>query len=138
MGTRPAFLKNRVAYYVAGANGDAWRYADSLEAVAPERRNYFLNSVGGRAGDAFGGGRLDRTTAVRSDPDTWIYNPLACFIHIVSAQHARLITTVIFFFCCIIHTLSKYFLNTVCIVFFTWLRNVKAKILPHFHVAFFW
>lgn len=75
-GSKPEFLKNRVAYYVAGANGDVWRYADSLEAVANEKRSYFLNSVAGRAGDAFGGGRLDRAAPVHSDPDTWTYNPL--------------------------------------------------------------
>ncbi len=75
-GSKPEFLKNRVAYYVAGANGDVWRYANSLEAVANEKRSYFLNSVAGRAGDAFGGGRLDRAAPVHSDPDTWTYNPL--------------------------------------------------------------
>lgn len=60
LGARPDFLKKRVAYYVAGSNGDVWRYADSLEAVATETKRYFLSSAGGRATDVFGGDREDR------------------------------------------------------------------------------
>lgn len=74
-GSRPGFLKQRVAYYVAGANGDVWRYADSLEAIATERRTFYLASSG-RANDVFGGGRLDLAPPDRSEPDTWVYNPL--------------------------------------------------------------
>ncbi len=74
-GARPKFLEKRVAYYVAGANGDVWRYADSLEAIATERRRYYLDS-GGRAHDAFGGGRLVTTAPTNSAPDQWTYNPL--------------------------------------------------------------
>ena len=66
-GSRPEFLKNRVAYYVAGANGDVWRYADSLEAVATETKKLYLNSAGGR---------LDPSAPLRSDPDVYSYNPL--------------------------------------------------------------
>ena len=35
-GTKPEFLKNRVAYYVVGNGAEDWRYADSLEAVTTE------------------------------------------------------------------------------------------------------
>ncbi|MDX2060617.1 MAG: CocE/NonD family hydrolase, partial [Gemmatimonadales bacterium] len=73
--SRPKLLEKRVAYYVAGANGDVWRYADSLEAIATERRRYYLDS-GGRAHDAFGGGRLVTTAPTTSTPDRWTYNPL--------------------------------------------------------------
>ena len=74
-GPRPAFLKDRVAYYVAGANGDVWKYAPSLEAVTRERRRYHLASTGG-ANDAFGGGRLDLSPPAQSAPDRWTYDPL--------------------------------------------------------------
>ncbi len=76
VGSRPEFLKKRVAYYVAGSNGDVWRYADSLEAVATDTKKFYLNSTGGRATDLFGGGRLDPTAPDRSDPDVYTYNPL--------------------------------------------------------------
>lgn len=72
---RPGFLAKRVAYYVAGANGDVWRYADSLEAIATERRTYYLASTGG-ASDVFGGGLLQPAPPDRSEPDTWVYDPL--------------------------------------------------------------
>jgi putative CocE/NonD family hydrolase len=42
-GPKPPFLKKPVAYYVMGA--EAWRYADSLEAITAEQRAYFLSST---------------------------------------------------------------------------------------------
>lgn len=75
VGSRPAFLKDRVAYYVAGANGDIWKYASSLETVARERRSYYLTSTGG-ASDAYGGGLLDLARPDKAAPDHWTYNPL--------------------------------------------------------------
>ncbi|MGE0552602.1 MAG: CocE/NonD family hydrolase [Gemmatimonadales bacterium] len=74
-GGRPAFLQDRVAYYVAGAHGDVWRYAPSLEAVADERRTLHLASDG-RADDAFGGGRLTtEAPPARSTTDRYRYDP---------------------------------------------------------------
>ncbi|MFN0178516.1 MAG: CocE/NonD family hydrolase [Gemmatimonadales bacterium] len=75
IGTRPRFLEKRVAYYVAGANGDVWRYADSLEAVASEKRTFYLSSTG-RAADPFGGGRLETAAPSRAGSDEYLYNPL--------------------------------------------------------------
>jgi uncharacterized protein len=74
-GGRPAFLQKRVAYYVAGAGGDVWRYADSPEAVATDTLRLWLASTGG-ATDVFGGGRLQTAVPDRSPPDTWVYDPL--------------------------------------------------------------
>jgi uncharacterized protein len=75
-GTRPAFLEKRVAYYVAGAHGELWRYADSLGAIATERRTYYLTSTGGRANDAYGSGQLSLAKPGASEPDHYTYNPL--------------------------------------------------------------
>jgi putative CocE/NonD family hydrolase len=60
---------------VAGAGGDVWRYADSLEAIAGERRSLFLASSNGEANDAFGTDRLVAEPAERSTPDTYVYDP---------------------------------------------------------------
>ena len=72
-GAKPDFLKQRVAYYVAGA--DAWRYADTLEAVTGERRTLFLASRDG-AGDVFHSGSLVERPAGGAGADRWTYDPL--------------------------------------------------------------
>lgn len=75
-GAKPEFLKNKVAYYVAGPGAENWKYADDLESIATERRTLYLDSDSGQANDAFRSGRL--TTRVRrdADPDRWVYDPL--------------------------------------------------------------
>jgi len=74
-GGRPKFLEKRVAFYVAGAHGDVWRYADSLEAVADGALSFFLDSSEGQANDAFGTGRLTPQPPQRSTPDKYRYDP---------------------------------------------------------------
>ena len=54
-GSKPEFLKKRVAYYVVRA--DEWKYADSLETIANSRVTYHLGSDGD-ANDVFHSGRL--------------------------------------------------------------------------------
>jgi hypothetical protein len=74
-GPKPAFLKQRVAYYVPGAGAEAWKYADALESISNETRSLCLHSTG-RADDVFASGSL---TAVRPDgetPDAYVYDPL--------------------------------------------------------------
>jgi putative CocE/NonD family hydrolase len=73
-GKRPAFLKKRVAYYVAGA--EKWQYADSLDAIAPARQQLYLNSASGQANDVFHSGTLDREKPGQAAPDQYIYDPL--------------------------------------------------------------
>jgi putative CocE/NonD family hydrolase len=73
-GERPEFLKDRVAYFVAGTN--RWKYAPSLDAVASERRRLYLHSTGA-ANDVFRSGRLvPREPGAGSDPDSYVYDPL--------------------------------------------------------------
>ena len=43
-GGKPAFLKNRVAYYVVGA--EEWKYADSLESISNGLKTLYLGSSG--------------------------------------------------------------------------------------------
>lgn len=75
-GPKPEFLKKPVAYYVVGPGAENWKYADSLEAIATERRTLYLDSDGGRANDVFRSGRLTTEAPRRSDPDRWVYDPL--------------------------------------------------------------
>jgi putative CocE/NonD family hydrolase len=73
-GPRPEFLKNRVAYYLAGA--EEWKYADSLDAISDETQRLYLNSMDGRADDVFHSGTLDDLPPDESAPDQYVYDPL--------------------------------------------------------------
>jgi putative CocE/NonD family hydrolase len=73
-GKKPEFLKQRVACYLMGA--DEWRYADSLEALAPATRTFYLDSADGRANDAFHSGALRPDKPGTSSPDRYVYDPL--------------------------------------------------------------
>jgi len=72
-GTKPEFLKKRVAYYVMGA--DEWKYADTLEEVTRERRTLYLDS-NGKPNDVFQSGQLNATKPSGSATDTFLYDPL--------------------------------------------------------------
>jgi putative CocE/NonD family hydrolase len=73
-GKRPAFLKKRVAYYVAGA--EEWSYADALEAIATKRQQLYLTSRDGAANDVFHSGMLSSRPADKAAPDRYVYDPL--------------------------------------------------------------
>lgn len=75
-GLKPEFLKKPVAYYVVGPGAETWKYADSLDSIATERRTLYLGSDGGRANDVFHSGRLTAAAPGQSQPDRWIYDPL--------------------------------------------------------------
>jgi putative CocE/NonD family hydrolase len=72
-GTKPAFLKKRVAYWVMG--GEEWKYADSLESIANGTMTLFLTSNGGTP-DVFHSGSLLATKASGTAADSWTYDPL--------------------------------------------------------------
>jgi len=72
---KPEFLKNRVAYYVVGPGAEQWKYADSLESIAAERRTVYLHSSGA-ANDAFQSGRMTVERPARETPDSYTYDPL--------------------------------------------------------------
>ncbi len=71
-GSKPAFLRNNVAYYVIGA--DEWRYADSLEAVTSRFDPLYLSSVGNPT-DVFHSGELSRTLPAEGHADCYVYDP---------------------------------------------------------------
>jgi len=74
-GAKPEFLKKRVAYYVVGAGEDNWKYADSLEAIANEKRTLYLHSKG-EANDAFHSGTLTEGKPAAEPADKFTYDPL--------------------------------------------------------------
>jgi uncharacterized protein len=73
-GSKPEFLKKRVAYYVMAA--DEWKYADTLESIANSSRTLYLNSDGGRADSTVDSGRLSEAKPAGSQPDRYVYDPL--------------------------------------------------------------
>lgn len=73
-GTKPEFLKKRVAYYVVGEGAENWKYADSLEAIANETRTLRLGSNGG-AETVFASGTL-KEGAPGGGSDKWVYDPM--------------------------------------------------------------
>jgi putative CocE/NonD family hydrolase len=72
-GPKPEFLKERVAYYVMGA--EKWKYARNLEAIGAERRVLYLDSDGS-ANDAFHSGSLGSGRPRGTDADHYVYDPL--------------------------------------------------------------
>ena len=87
----PAFLKNKVAYYMLGDGAEDWRYADSLDAVTAQARVLYLGSGNGRADDVFAAGSLSTDAPRRSAKvDRFVYDPLDTrpFISIRDAYRA--------------------------------------------------
>jgi putative CocE/NonD family hydrolase len=75
-GPKPEFLKKRVAYYVVGPGAENWKYADSLETVANDKRTLYLASDNGQANDVFHSGSLASAAPKSSLPDQYVYDPL--------------------------------------------------------------
>jgi hypothetical protein len=73
-GPKPEFLKQRVAYYLAGA--EEWKYADSLDAISNATLRLHLNSIQGYANDVFHSGTLEASPPTEAQPDTYVYDPL--------------------------------------------------------------
>ncbi len=74
-GSKPEFLKKRVAYYVVGAGAENWKYADSLETISNEKRSFYLGS-NGTAETVFQSGSLSEKGSAGTASDKWVYDPL--------------------------------------------------------------
>lgn len=73
-GSRPEFLKKRVAYYLVGA--DEWKYADSLESISNASKTFYLGS-NSAAADVFHSGVLAEAKGTPgAASDSWTYDPL--------------------------------------------------------------
>lgn len=72
-GDRPAFLLDRVTYFIAGAN--EWRGAASLEDIADAELQFWLQSEGA-ANNLFASGELAPQAQSSGDVDPFVYDPL--------------------------------------------------------------
>jgi putative CocE/NonD family hydrolase len=73
-GKKPAFLEKRVAYYVAGA--EAWKFADSLEAIPTRPQKLYLTTPDGYGHDVFRAGVLSKAKPGKAAPAKYVYDPL--------------------------------------------------------------
>ena len=78
-GTKPAFLKNQVAYYLlapgnSGANGE-WKYADNFETLTANPKTFYLDSKNGDANGVFRSGSLNEKQP-NDGTDAFVYDPL--------------------------------------------------------------
>jgi hypothetical protein len=72
-GPKPEFLKDRVAYYVVGA--EEWRYASSVEALPTRAHTYYLDPKPGGAGSADQAGRLVNEPPVTPFTVSYVNDP---------------------------------------------------------------
>lgn len=74
-GERPAFLQDRVAYYVMESN--EWKYAPSIEAVTNDTQTWYLSAAFGEADDVFHSGELETARPAHGGFNSYVYDPLA-------------------------------------------------------------
>jgi uncharacterized protein len=73
-GQRPAFFRDRVAYFMMGA--DEWRYAQSLESASSgEILDFYLSDTEGTPKDVFHSGSLLQKTTGSEPPATIVSDP---------------------------------------------------------------
>lgn len=72
-GKKPDFLKQRVAYYVTGA--EEWRYADRLDAIGSKKRLFYLSSHTHGASEVLSSGRLADAKPEGGSADAYVYDP---------------------------------------------------------------
>lgn len=85
-GEKPAFLKQKVAYYVMDA--EKWRYADTLDEITAQVRMLHLDSITNPADD-YQAGTLSPQPAARTEPDHYIYDPRDLSVARLEASQAR-------------------------------------------------
>jgi uncharacterized protein len=78
-GSKPAFLKNQVAYYLlapgnSGANGE-WKFADNFETVTANPKTFYFDSKNGDANGVFRSGLLNEKQP-NTGTDTFVYDPM--------------------------------------------------------------
>lgn len=71
---KPEFLENKAAVYEMGS--DKWLYAESLDALEPKTKEFYLSSPDSKADDVFHSGQLTDKKPGAEDPDKYIYDPV--------------------------------------------------------------
>lgn len=72
-GERPKFLKDRVTYYLMGA--DEWKYAPAVDQIGSEPQLFYIASKDGCANDVFHSGALQDQPQDSAQPDSYTYDP---------------------------------------------------------------
>jgi len=72
--SKPEFLKDKICYYLMGA--DKWKFAKSLDSISYKMKLLYLNSENGKANSVFHSGMLTEIIAEKSQPDSYVYDPL--------------------------------------------------------------
>ncbi len=72
-GPKPAFLKDKVAYYIVGA--DEWRYAPSFAAMTRARETFWLDANGAKADSVAAAGTLAPRAPRAARSSTYVYDP---------------------------------------------------------------
>ncbi len=73
--TKPAFLKNKVVYYIS--NRDKWKYVDSLGAIGMLKEKFYLNSANNTGNDVLHSALLQsEIPGANSLPAEYVYDPL--------------------------------------------------------------
>ena len=71
---RPAFLKNKVAYYIS--NRDKWKYTATLDEIGKQKETLYLNSSESKEQDVMHSAYLQSNLPVGAKPSEYVYNPL--------------------------------------------------------------
>lgn len=75
-GNKPAFLKDKVTYYMLLGDQGEWRYAPSLEAITTGSASMYLTSVNGHNRGIYESGALTSAAPREANkPDSYIYDP---------------------------------------------------------------
>jgi len=75
-GSRPAFLKDRVTYYMLLGNEGEWRHAPSLEAITAGSMSMYLSSDNGHNRGIYESGTLAPSAQREAGkPDSYVYDP---------------------------------------------------------------
>lgn len=82
-GSKPDFLRARVAYYVAVA--DVWKYVDELPDATAAHRELYLASAQNPS-DVFHSGNLSEMPRASSTPDHYVHDPLETQISAVERR----------------------------------------------------
>jgi hypothetical protein len=71
---KPAFLKNKVAYYIS--NRDKWKYTATLDEIGKQKESFYLNSSESKEQDVMHSAYLQSNLTVDAKPSEYVYNPL--------------------------------------------------------------
>lgn len=71
-GPKPALLRDKVAYYVLGA--ERWRYAKTVEQITARTQSLYLHSTSNPT-DVFHSGSLQEDLPEATEPDRYVHDP---------------------------------------------------------------